>query len=91
MKEPWKFNQKGDFTTQFNNHSRCFWMVWGPDFAPAKKIHESSTEARLEAQRLAEENPGHRYYVFQADSSFEVAERRATIFQGGNRPMIEDL
>jgi len=35
---------------------------------------------------LAEENPGHRYYVFMSDSSFEVAGKKATIFQGSGIP-----
>jgi hypothetical protein len=84
--EAWKFNREGNFTTQFNNRERCFWMVWGPDFGPASKRHLSSMDARLEAQRLAEENPGHRYYVFMSDSSFEVAGKMATIFQGSGIP-----
>ena len=84
--EAWKFNREGNFTTQFNNRERCFWMVWGPDFGPASKRHLSAMDARLEAQRLAEENPGHRYYVFMSDSSFEVAGKKATIFQGSGIP-----
>jgi len=84
--EAWKFNKEGNFTTQFNNRERCFWMVWGPDFGPASKRHLSAMDARLEAQRLAEENPGHRYYVFMSDSSFEVAGKMATIFQGSGIP-----
>ena len=84
--EAWKFNREGNFTTQFNNRERCFWVVWGPDFGPASKRHLSAMDARLEAQRLAEENPGHRYYVFMSDSSFEVAGKQATIFQGSGIP-----
>lgn len=43
-----------------------FWMVWNPHRDPPKHRHESPQQAKVEAERLAREHPGNRFYVLQA-------------------------
>jgi len=46
-----------------------FWIVWSPTgSAPPRVQHNTISEARAEAARLARTTPGAKFYVLEADS-----------------------
>ena len=50
-----------------------FWMVWRFGSSVMAKQHESQGAAQREAERLAAENPGKKFYVLQAQSVSTIA------------------
>lgn len=42
-----------------------FWLVWTPNGHTPRYEHQSAASAHAEAQRLARENPGEKFYVLQ--------------------------
>lgn len=46
-----------------------FWFVWNEAGRSPKKKHTSEGEARKEAARLANENPGHEFVVLESVGS----------------------
>lgn len=42
-----------------------FWVVWNPGHGNPSMRHSSDKEARGEAERLAERNPGQKFYVLR--------------------------
>jgi hypothetical protein len=53
------------------SHSEPFFMVYGLDRDMPSVIHDSFEQASAEARRLAEANPGVRYYVLATVGSAE--------------------
>lgn len=43
-----------------------FWLVWEPQNGYTKNRHGYQPDAKIEAERLAERNPGKEYFVLQA-------------------------
>jgi hypothetical protein len=61
-----------------------FWMVWcerGGGNAPTKK-HFSRTDAISEAERLARNNPGQRFWILKSE---EVAEFQAVKWEKAHK------
>ncbi len=58
---------------------RRFWMVKG--LGPSSFMHESPSSAEDEAERLARENPGQRFYVLEAVSAFRRVEVERITFR----------
>lgn len=53
-----------------------FWLVWNPAGASPRYRHPGRQSAQAEAERLAEANPGHEFYVLHAVS---VSKRPPTV------------
>lgn len=68
----------GGLPRKFNNFERPFWVVWCPGWGEPWRRHDLCKEAREEARRLAEANPGRELVVLRADSSFVVEAATAT-------------
>ncbi|MGF6444370.1 hypothetical protein [Paraburkholderia youngii] len=48
-----------------------FWLVWSPTGAkPPRHRHTSFGSAAVEAERLAQANPGHEFFVLGAEMSY---------------------
>lgn len=43
-----------------------FWVVWNPGSGSPKFRHPTESAARAESERLAETNPGSKFYVLRA-------------------------
>lgn len=46
--------------------SQGFYVVWCPTAGPPTVRHETFGGAKAEAERLAENNPGHTFHVLQS-------------------------
>lgn len=42
-----------------------FWVVWNPEFGPPRYRHDNESAAKAEAERLAEQNLGQKFYVLR--------------------------
>lgn len=51
---------------------RKFWMVWNKNGNPPRHPHPNEPAAIKEAERLAAQNPGQRFYVLEALCAREV-------------------
>lgn len=51
-----------------NEQEKTFFLVWREGSTWSSKRHPTRAEARTEAQRLADTNPGAKFYVMQACS-----------------------
>jgi hypothetical protein len=60
-----------------------FWIVWSPEGdRPPRHRHDSYESARREAERLARENPGRRFYAMMAMSVSSVPTSITRTFTG---------
>lgn len=50
-----------------------FWMVWNPAGRPPTHRHDTRASADAEAERLANANPGQRFYVLKSMAGLEAA------------------
>ena len=55
-----------------NDKRLKFWMVWREGSAQTRFRHQTKPEAELEAERLAQLNPGETFYVLKAVSALEA-------------------
>lgn len=46
-----------------------FWVVWSPQSGPPTVTHASPQEARREAERLANNNPGRSFHVLRLEAT----------------------
>jgi hypothetical protein len=55
-----------------------FWMVWCPSRGNPSKKHGLEADAREEAHRLAEENPGYEFFVLLSVGSWMIRQPEPT-------------
>ncbi len=53
-------------------HERKLWMVWCPERSQPRYRHATERGAIAEAERLANANPGQKFYVLAAIAAREV-------------------
>lgn len=76
----WLF-KTDNIESQFSEKELSFWIVWSPGKGEPTKRHTSCQEARDEAKRLAELNPGQEFIVLKADSCYSIQSQRAIYYQ----------
>ena len=76
----WNFKNPSNVDVCFNARESCFWLVWSPGHGEPVKRHLNCIEARDEAKRLAELNPGQRFIVLRADSEFSIQSQNAVCY-----------
>lgn len=58
-----------------------FWMVYGENQGSPKRTHYSERSATDEAQRLAREHPGIKFYVLKAAHGFVMEPPPLTVIE----------
>jgi len=81
----WIFKNPSNVDVQFNEKESCFWLVWSPGHGEPTEFlhstrHTNCIEARDEAKRLAELNPGQVFIVLKADSEFSIQSQKAVCY-----------
>jgi hypothetical protein len=61
-----------------------FWLVWCPSAGPPNKQHGSRAGAHQEAERLARQSPGERFYVLEPVSESVRNEVTTRFFAGSS-------
>jgi len=77
----WTFIDNSDFIeAQFSKREKGYWIVWLPGSGEPQRKHESCIEARNEAKRLAESNPGKQFIVLHTDSAYSISKQEAIFY-----------
>jgi len=74
----WVFTDSDGVESQFNKRDKSYWVIWSPGNGEPKVSHEFCQDARDEAKRLADLNPGKIFIVLKADSEFCANGKSAT-------------
>lgn len=61
-------------------NQQAFWLVWQPETGKPNVKHDTFAEAQTEAERLARNNRGKRFYVLQAIAHAVVDEVKVEMY-----------
>lgn len=71
--------------------AQIYFVVWCEDGNSPTVKHTFYTSARIEAQRLARANPGHRFTVLASVMGFETMAITETVYLGMDRSLDDEI